>query len=104
VLCLLGEPWSGPLGPFTTLKPETTEAAAVLTHHGKAVEDRIRKLLIKRRDDAQARLDEALLDDAEREQLAAQRAARNAMPQRKTRGDGSQYDRYPDGRVVEVPA
>lgn len=40
------------------------------------------------------------------ERLAAadkvRRDALNAAPQRKTRGDGSQYDRYPDGRVVEV--
>jgi hypothetical protein len=27
----------------------------------------------------------------------------NAQPQRKTRGDGSRYLKYPDGRIVEVP-
>jgi hypothetical protein len=62
--------------------------------------------LQKQRDDAQARLDEALLDDDARERLAAEGKARrdalNAAPQRKVRGDGSEYDRYPDGRVVEV--
>jgi hypothetical protein len=60
----------------------------------------------KRIDTAQAQLDEALLDDAERAQRDAEGAARiaasNAMPQRKVRGDGTQYDRWPDGRVVEV--
>ena len=69
------------------------------------VERRIMNLQ-KERDEAQARLDEALLDDTERERRAAeakaQRETRNAAPQRKVRGDGSQYDRYPDGRVVEV--
>lgn len=69
------------------------------------VERRIAALQ-KQRDDAQARLDEAMLDDAQRERLAAESKARrdalSAAPQRKTRGDGSQYDRYPDGRVVEV--
>ena len=68
------------------------------------LERRLRDLQ-QQRDDAQRRLDDALLDDAERERLAAERMARfNATPQRKTRGDGSQYDRYPDGRVVEVLA
>jgi hypothetical protein len=47
-----------------------------------------------------------LLDDAERERRAAERksqiAAANAAPVRKTRADGSQYDRYPDGRRIEV--
>ncbi|MEO8680158.1 MAG: hypothetical protein ABI665_13990 [Vicinamibacterales bacterium] len=55
---------------------------------------------------AQVQLDEALLDDASREHLTTERAslmaARNAAPTRKTRGDGSQYDKYPDGRCVEV--
>jgi hypothetical protein len=62
--------------------------------------------LHQERANAQARLDESLLNDAERERLAAEDRARcdafNAAPRRKTRGDGSQYDRYPDGRVVEV--
>jgi hypothetical protein len=69
------------------------------------VEHRISKLT-KRRADAAARLAEAMLDDPEREHLAAEgkapREASNAAPQRKTRGDGSQYDKYPDGRVVEI--
>jgi hypothetical protein len=60
----------------------------------------------KRRADAQAQLDEALLDDVARETLTGDRAAyaaeRNARPTRKTRGDGSQYDKYPDGRIVEI--
>jgi hypothetical protein len=66
------------------------------------------KGLQQQRTEAQARLTEALLDDAERAQLAAEEKVRrdtlNAAPQRKTRGDGSQYDRYPDGRVIEVTA
>lgn len=64
------------------------------------------KGLQQQRNEAQARLTEALLDDAERAQRAAEDKARrdalNAAPQRKTRGDGSQFDRYPDGREVEV--
>jgi hypothetical protein len=69
------------------------------------VEHRI-KVLQQQRTEAQARLDEALLDDTERERRAAEAKARldalNAVPQRKVRGDGSRYDRYSDGRVVEV--
>lgn len=60
----------------------------------------------KRRAVAEARLAAALLDDATREQLAAENKARrdalNALPTRKRRGDGSEYDRFPDGRVIEV--
>jgi len=49
------------------------------------------------------RLAEALLDDDERERQAAERRkAAAAIPVRKTRGDGSQFDEYADGRVVEV--
>jgi hypothetical protein len=44
--------------------------------------------------------------DSRNGELAAadkvRRDAFNAAPQRKVRGDGSQYDRYPDGREVEV--
>ena len=61
----------------------------------------------KELDDAQAQLDEAL-DDTERArgeaEAKARRDALNAAPQRKVREDGSEYDRYPDGRVVEVTA
>jgi hypothetical protein len=69
------------------------------------VERRIQDIR-KRRAQAEAQLADALLDDAERERLAAEDKARRdalqAAPIRKTRGDGSQYDRYPDGRVVEI--
>lgn len=66
------------------------------------VERRLQTLQ-QQRDAEQARLDESLLDDAERERRAAERRATfNATPQRKTRGDGSQFDRFPDGREVEV--
>lgn len=51
---------------------------------------------------AEAALDEALMDDAARTAKAAATSAQNGAPQRKTRSDGSQYDRYPDGRVVEL--
>jgi hypothetical protein len=68
-----------------------------------AVENRL-KALVQQRDDARARLNEALLDDAERDRRAAETTKRNALPQRKTRGDGSRYDKYADGRVVEVKA
>jgi len=47
-----------------------------------------------------------LLDDDERAkrdaESKARRAALDALPERKTRGDGTMYDRYPDGRRVEV--
>lgn len=60
----------------------------------------------RRRAEAQSMRDEALMDDDERAKPAAENNAHcdalDALPQRKTRGDGSQYDRYPDGRVVEV--
>lgn len=69
-------------------------------------EDRI-KDLGKERAAAQTELDDALEDDTTRARVtahAANRAAElNAGPQRKTRGDGSQFDKYPDGRRVEVP-
>jgi hypothetical protein len=60
----------------------------------------------RRRAAAEAALDEALLDDDVRAEREAEAKARldalNALPQRKVRGDGSQYDKYPDGRRVEV--
>jgi hypothetical protein len=69
------------------------------------VEHRIADLR-ERIDAAQAQLTDALLDDEERSKRDAQGAARiaalRALPQRKTRGDGTQYDKYPDGRRVEV--
>ncbi len=71
----------------------------------KEVEKHI-KDMTKRRADAQAALDEALLDDDERAKRDAEadirRDALNALPTRKVRGDGSYYDVYPDGRRVEV--
>ena len=55
---------------------------------------------------AEAHLADALLDDAERERRAiaekARMAAINAAPVRKTRHDGSIYERYADGRVIEI--
>ena len=60
----------------------------------------------KQRAEAEARLADAVLDEAGRERRVAERKSQidalNATPVRKTRGDGSQYDRYPDGRRVEV--
>jgi hypothetical protein len=54
----------------------------------------------------QASLDEALLTDEQRDararEVAEQYEASRQRPQRKRRGDGSQYDKYPDGRIVEV--
>lgn len=62
--------------------------------------------LAARREQAQAALDDALMDDAERAErdaaAKARRDALNALPTRKTRGDGSQFDKFPDGRRVEV--
>jgi hypothetical protein len=62
--------------------------------------------LTKRRDAAQAQLRESLLDDSARAERAAADAERlvelRARPNRKVRGDGSVYDKYPDGRIVEV--
>lgn len=81
--------------------------AGTMPWHGSLpeVEQRIEDLT-KRRERAQAALDDALLDDDERAaQEAAAKAKRdelNARPVRKVRGDGSQYDKYPDGRRVEV--
>ena len=54
----------------------------------------------------QVHLDEALFTDAEREDKAKNdkarlEVARNA-PQRKRRHDGTVFDKYPDGRCVEV--
>jgi len=64
------------------------------------------KELQARHDDAKCRLDEALLGDKERAKRDAQIQARDAeaatRPRRKTRPDGTQYDKYPDGRCVEV--
>ena len=54
----------------------------------------------------QRSLDVKLLPDAGRAKVeAAARAERrrlDALPMRITRGDGSQFDRYPNGREVEV--
>ena len=70
------------------------------------VKHRLEDLRIER-DEMQARLDNALLSDADREAAAKAEKARidalNAKPVRKTRADGTQYDRYQDGRRVEVP-
>lgn len=69
------------------------------------VESRIANVAA-RRAAAKAQLDDVLISDEERAQQDANNEARvaalNALPTRKTRGDGSQYDRYPDGRRVEV--
>lgn len=55
---------------------------------------------------AQAQLDEALLDDDVRAKRDAEadmrRAELNTRPVRKVRGDGSMYDRFPDGTRVDV--
>lgn len=81
--------------------------AGELPWHGsiKEVEQRITDRA-RRRATAQAQLDDALLDDDERAKRDAssdmRRARLNAEPQLKTRGDGSQYLKYPDGRRVEV--
>jgi hypothetical protein len=68
-------------------------------------EQRVRELMAEVTD-AEARLDLALLDDEARAKRAAEERARYqelaGRPTRKTRGDGSQYDKYPDGRIVEV--
>ncbi|HXG69761.1 MAG TPA: hypothetical protein VNJ04_04015 [Gemmatimonadaceae bacterium] len=78
-----------------------------LPWHGRLteVESRIAKL-VARRAAVKAQLDEALMSDAERARRDAESAARvsalNALPTRKSRGDGSQYDQYPDGRREEV--
>jgi hypothetical protein len=65
------------------------------------IEKRLRALQAQW-DDAQHRLNDALLSDAARAAQATAIAERNRQPQRKTRGDGSQYDVFPDGRIVEV--
>jgi hypothetical protein len=69
------------------------------------VEQRLAQLQ-QQHNDAQQQLDDAMLSDADREQKAKDAKARadalNALPRRKTRGDGTQFDKYPDGRRVEV--
>ncbi len=71
----------------------------------KEVERRMQEVE-RRRVVAQAALDDALLADDERMQREAEATARrdalNKLPTRKVRDDGSMYDRYSDGRVVEV--
>lgn len=70
-----------------------------LPWHGsiKEVEHRI-KDRERRRQQAQAALDEALMDDDVRAKRDAEsdirREALNALPTRKVRGDGTTYDRY----------
>jgi hypothetical protein len=69
------------------------------------VKERIAKMQ-KRIDAAQIVLDDALLIASERAKKDADSAARrdklNATPMRKTRGNGSQYDKWPDGRTAEI--
>jgi hypothetical protein len=80
--------------------------AAGVAWHGSltGVEERL-KVLTRKRDEAQAALADALLDDETRARRSAEAQARAAnTPVRKTRADGSQYDKYPDGRRVEVEA
>ncbi|HLG58254.1 MAG TPA: hypothetical protein VI485_23115 [Vicinamibacterales bacterium] len=71
------------------------------------VENRI-KDLTPRRDTAKRRIDEALLTDADREGRAKEDKKRldalRALPQKKTRGDGSVYLKFPNGEIRELPA
>ena len=92
---------------FTEAPPRHGESFGQLPWFGSlpVVEQRL-KQLTERRELAKRRIEEALLSDADREQRAKDEKARvaqlNAQPQRKTRGDGSQYLKYPDGRVEEL--
>jgi hypothetical protein len=92
----------GAADPSGTL---TTTVAAAWKGSLKTVEPRLRELQ-RRCDEAAALLAGALMDDDARAKHEAEAKKRldiaRAAPQRKTRGDGSTYDRYPDGRVVEV--
>jgi len=69
------------------------------------VEERVKRHAA-RRAAAQSMLDDALMGDTERTKRDAESKARrdalNALPTRKVRGDGTMFDRYPDGRCVEV--
>jgi hypothetical protein len=67
----------------------------------KTVEARLTRLR-QERDDAQHRLDSAKQTDEDRAARLAEIKALNAKPQRKVRGDGSKYDKYPDGTIVEL--
>lgn len=64
------------------------------------------KILTEQRDAAQVKLDYAIMSDADRAAHDAEVAERcrilNAAPRRLTRVDGSIFDRYPDGREVEI--
>jgi hypothetical protein len=62
------------------------------------------KALSQQRDEALSALEEALLTDEQRVARLEATKKKNARPQRKTRGDGSTFDRYLDGRVEEVSA
>jgi len=57
-------------------------------------------------DTAKLRIEDALMSDDQREQKAKDDLLRqrteNAKPQRKTRGDGSVFLKYPDGHTEEV--
>jgi hypothetical protein len=77
--------------------------SGTLPWHGsiRAVEDRMKRRAAQRAV-AQSELEGALLTDDERAAKQAHVDALNALPQRKTRADGSEYDRCPDGRRVEV--
>lgn len=57
--------------------------------------------LRRQREVLAAQLAEVSLSADER---ASRQAERNARPTRKVRGDGTQYDKYPDGTIVEVEA
>jgi hypothetical protein len=92
-------------------EPNTNQSAGPLPWLG-ALPDVERRItdLQARQAQAQTRLDDALMDDAARAAKSAAEATQRAeaaaaaavAPRRITRSDFSQYDRYPDGRVVEV--
>jgi hypothetical protein len=102
----LGELMAGDGYEHIGADPERNYAGE-MPWHGclKEVEHRINDRE-RRRAAAQAQLDEAFMDDDVRARRDAEadrrRAELNARPVRKTRGDGSQYDKWPDGRRVEI--
>lgn len=92
---------------YTTAKADDAQTYGELPFH-RPLSDTEAMIadLTKQIADAQTSLALALEDDAARAKRAADAQLRYLLdsekPQRKTRGDGSQYDKYPDGRRVEV--
>jgi hypothetical protein len=101
---------TGRLGELLRAAGYATDLGELYGPHGwrgsqKQVERRMAQLTA-RRAQLEALLADALLDDAARvkrdDARRAERARLDALPHRIVRGDGSMFDRYPNGREVDV--